>query len=293
MGTTTVETSAAEVLRNVEAAQDRGQLEPHQPRQTLSRSNQSPGMTQGAQPVAPQIVGTSSPMEEMGPLFGALAKAQGAFGRIERTLTARIQSRKGEGSSFTYDYAPLSEVMDAVRPALAANELALSHFPATRLGGSATAVTVRTLLAHSSGKAMWCDITLASVTNEPKDIGSAITYASRYAVMALLGVSPDYDDDGAAASGREQVTTPRGQPAPQPAKAKGGEKEKVAAIQAGKVANEQAWKVKTSAGRDVYTSDQMMVDALRRALQDGTPVTLVTESREIAKRTYTWLVEIA
>jgi hypothetical protein len=60
------------------------------------------------------------------------------------------------------------------------------------------------------------------VKNDPQGLGSAITYARRYSLMAIVGIAPD-DDDGEAAMGREkannlQAMAERPQEKPKPEK---------------------------------------------------------------------------
>ncbi len=150
--------------------------------------------------------------DHIGEVFAALAKAQGSFGEIERTLRAKIKSDKAD---YSYDYAPLDEVLQAVRPALSENGLSLMQFPFAVQG----AVTVRTMLGHSSGGWFYNDLRVASDGNDARSIGSAITYARRYAVMSMLGVAPSVDDDGAASmpKGEPPRAGQRQQPPPQAA----------------------------------------------------------------------------
>lgn len=150
-------------------------------------------------------LGMSHP-DDMGEFFGAMAMAQSKFGNIERTLKAKINSRKGEGSSFGYEYAPLDEVLNAVRPALAGEGISVMQFPLTRQGS----VLVRTVLGHKSGKYLWNDCAVQSVSAAPQDVGSAITYARRYGLQSITGVFPDSDDDGARGHGRDQITVAAG-----------------------------------------------------------------------------------
>jgi hypothetical protein len=61
---------------------------------------------------------------------------------------------------------------------------------------------VTTLLAHKSGEFIRNDLTLPVDSLDPQAIGTAITYARRYALQALLGIAPEEgDDDAQAASG--------------------------------------------------------------------------------------------
>lgn len=94
-------------------------------------------------------------------------------------------------------YADLASVWDACREPLTKN--GLSVVQSTRMEGGA--VVVVTMLLHSSGEYISGEISLSPVKTDPQGHGSAITYARRYALAAMVGVSPE-DDDGNAGSGR-------------------------------------------------------------------------------------------
>lgn len=50
---------------------------------------------------------------------------------------------------------------------------------------------------HESGEWIEYDpIKMKPVKNDPQSIGSAITYAKRYALSAIFGITSDQDDDG-------------------------------------------------------------------------------------------------
>lgn len=136
-------------------------------------------------------------------LFDALSQAQGEFSEVERTLRANVTGKSrasGDAVSYSYDYAPLDEVLQAVRPALSKHGLSLQQFPAVGNGY----VIVRTLLGHKGGGWMMNDLRLPCDTGGPQAVGSGITFARRYSAMPILGVAPGYDDDGVAASGPRQ-----------------------------------------------------------------------------------------
>jgi hypothetical protein len=62
------------------------------------------------------------------------------------------------------------------------------------------AVVVTTLLAHASGEWIETRLAMGLESTDPQAIGSALTYARRYGLCALVGVAPgDVDDDAAAA----------------------------------------------------------------------------------------------
>lgn len=146
---------------------------------------------------------------DLAPLFAALAKAQGEFAEVHRSATVTIRPK--ESAPYTFSYAPLDEVLDAVRPALAKNGLWLGQ-PLSSTGGRHT---LRTILAHSSGASMMMTTEL-DARGDIKQLGSAITYMRRYTVQALLGVAAEEDDDGSAANGdgyeRTKSAAPKARP---------------------------------------------------------------------------------
>jgi len=104
-------------------------------------------------------------------------------------------------------YADLASVCDACLPHLSAQCIAVLQ----PVSANGPLVTVETILVHSSGEFIKSSLTLVayeatkgggfSPSDKPQSVGSAITYARRYSLSALVGVSAD-DDDGNAASGR-------------------------------------------------------------------------------------------
>lgn len=124
-------------------------------------------------------------------LYAALARAQGAFPPIPRDRTVRVQTKTG--GSYTFSYAPLDTILDKVRPALAANGLAL-----TQIFHGENLVTS---LLHEDGGTIESTLALPRQGSSWQEYGSAITYARRYTLVALLGIASEEDDDGNAASG--------------------------------------------------------------------------------------------
>jgi hypothetical protein len=97
-------------------------------------------------------------------------------------------------------YADLASVRDAVLPVLARHDLAVLQLPCEL--DNAAALT--TLLTHTSGEWVETTIKLRPVRNDPQGVGSALTYARRYALQAIAGVAAEDDDDGNAAGRREK-----------------------------------------------------------------------------------------
>jgi len=62
---------------------------------------------------------------------------------------------------------------------------------------------VTTLLMHTSGEWIEGKIKLKPVKSDPQGMGSAITYARRYAYQSIIGLAAD-DDDANDASGKDK-----------------------------------------------------------------------------------------
>lgn len=131
--------------------------------------------------------------ESIKELATALSKAQAEIkGASKDTQNMYFKSR----------YADLASVWDACRDALTKNGLAVSQFPSA----DGPKVTVETILMHESGEWISRDLTITAKEDSPQAIGSAVTYARRYALAAVAGVAPE-DDDGEAAEGRRVKDT--------------------------------------------------------------------------------------
>jgi ERF superfamily len=135
-------------------------------------------------------------------LFAALAKAQG-----------EIQSAKKDSLNphFKSKYADLASVWDACREPLSRNELSVVQVVRMSQGQ----LVLRTILGHSSGEeAPYSDFPILAQRQDSQSIGSAMTYARRYSLAALVGVAPE-DDDGEGA-GRSDGSSVKPQPAKPP-----------------------------------------------------------------------------
>lgn len=145
--------------------------------------------------------------ESVGNLAAALSAAQGEFEPCKRTAVNPF---------FKSKYSPLDEVVAATQPALTKNGIAVSQQVVTN--GTMQLVTY---LMHKSGEFIGGTYPIAPTKNDPQGIGSALTYARRYALMAALGV-PAEDDDGQQVSApvKSAPVAAKPQPKPTPAPAK-------------------------------------------------------------------------
>jgi len=109
-----------------------------------------------------------------------------------------IKSKKGHNSS----YAPLSTILDEIRPLL--KECGLSHSWRTSQSGSATTVTCRIThtMGHSEETALTAEPDDSGSKNSIQAVGSTVSYLQRYTLKSLLGLA-ESDDDGKSAAPAE------------------------------------------------------------------------------------------
>jgi len=124
------------------------------------------------------------------PLAKAFIAAQKAMEAVKKAAT---------NPAFKTKYADLSEVVEAVVPAL--NNAAVGVIQNPAFDGEW--VTVATTFLHESGSAVTSVLRLKPSKYDPQGVGSAITYGRRYSLLAMTGAAPE-DDDGNASSGPRQ-----------------------------------------------------------------------------------------
>ena len=122
--------------------------------------------------------------ETIGKLTLALSKVQ-----------AQLKPAKENSKNpfFKSSYADLGAVWDSVRKLLAENELAIIQMP-TDVGG------LTTILSHSSGEYISSTMYIPS-KEDAHGVGSAISYARRYALASVVGVVTGDDDGNGAVKG--------------------------------------------------------------------------------------------
>lgn len=137
-----------------------------------------------------KIMEHKSQSEEIKDLVAALSKAQGM---MKPAIFNRVNPH------FKNRYADFTSCMDSCRDPLSNNGLSVMQYCET-INDKLMLVT---MLAHISGQWIKSYFPLSPKSMESQAVGSAMTYAKRYSLSALLGiVSDDEDDDGEASHGR-------------------------------------------------------------------------------------------
>ena len=127
----------------------------------------------------------------------------------------RMQATKdGKNPHFRSDYMTLDGIINTVKPILAEVDIGVIQSITT----ADRDVTCTTVLLHTSGQSIVGTATVHADKDTPQGFGSAITYARRYGIAALLGIADCEDDDGnaAEAASKKKVSTPKPKPKVEP-----------------------------------------------------------------------------
>lgn len=164
---------------------------------------------QPARPTPPPVTTPETtedvPVARMSPSITRFAPA---FVQVQMALRPVVKN--ASNPHFGNNFADLASILEEALPILNANGFALLQFP-TGDGGK---LGLLSMLVHESGEFISAGMPLVPEKNNPQGEGSAITYGRRYAACAILGIRTA-DDDGEAASGRDDRPVPARNPQPQ------------------------------------------------------------------------------
>lgn len=129
---------------------------------------------------------------EIGELASALASAQAELSPA---------AKNAQNPHLKNRYADIAAVYEAIRETLPKHGLSVSQI----IMPHESKARVRTLLMHKSGQWLASECLMPLDRNGgPQGMGSAITYARRYSLSAIVGVVSEDDDDAEAAQPRRQ-----------------------------------------------------------------------------------------
>ncbi len=207
----------------------------------------------------------------------ALAAALVAAQRVVTTA-----KRDSTNPHYGSRYADLASVWEACRDPLTSHGIAVVQIPSA----DGNRVTVTTLLVHASGARLEGALTMTAKDASPQAIGSAITYARRYALMAMVGIAPE-DDDGEAAqpartapAAEPRHETARPTPAPTPIRAEEiVDGLRVVGVEASptRKAGVTRYTVELSDGRRLTTIKDLLASVAQRARDAGAAVAVTTK----------------
>lgn len=136
--------------------------------------------------------------EQVNELFEALAKFQAQHRTLAHTRTVNA-------GKYSFDYTELHSVVEAIQPAF--SDLGLSHVqpPASYYipnaiqeeSGSRGIVIVQvvTIIGHRSGQWMRSVMGMPVTLPSAQEIGKAVSFARRYALLAAIGIASRAEED--------------------------------------------------------------------------------------------------
>lgn len=156
---------------------------------------------------------TTTTTQNLSELFAALAMARQEFGALTKSKSANITSDRGR--SYSYSYADLNDLIEATAAALAKHGLVIIQEPEVVVENGRQIVIINGCIAHKSGSVYHLrPLPLPVAGNTAQAVGSAISYARRYQMSAVLNLAAA-DDDGSEASNGTDATR-NGHPASVP-----------------------------------------------------------------------------
>lgn len=125
----------------------------------------------------------------------ALVKFQATCPEIPLDKEANYRTSKG---SIEYKYASLGSILRTIKEPLKDSGLAISH--------NVTDSGVVCILMHESGAFMQSNpVKILYDPSRPQTVGMALTYARRYSLSMVLGISAETDKDVEGISGDDPV----------------------------------------------------------------------------------------
>lgn len=121
--------------------------------------------------------------EKFDEVLPALHKARSMFVKVKKDR---------QNTHLKNKYATLDSVLDAITPALTDNDLMIMQDMVENDVNNK--IKVETTVIHVSGQWVKFYAELPIVKNDPQGVGSAFTYARRYALAAAFGLSQADDD---------------------------------------------------------------------------------------------------
>jgi hypothetical protein len=140
--------------------------------------------------------------------YAAMADFQRECPPILRSSTAQIATKSG--SRFSYSYANLAEIMSKIQPVMGRLGLSISFHTDQEQARVIAVCRVSHEMGHheESGKVGMPVPTADMGATEPQRVGIALTYAKRYALLAITGIAPQDEEDEDCSKDRAGVSMP-------------------------------------------------------------------------------------
>jgi hypothetical protein len=134
-----------------------------------------------------------------------------ALVEFQKDIPIITKDSTADTGKYSYDYASLDKITPLVFEKLSALDVVYTTAPTVREDGT---FVLRAKLIHAPSETeIAADYPLGNPNAPAQGIGSAVTYARRYALLAMTGIAPTGDDDdGAKASAETAKAAARPEP---------------------------------------------------------------------------------
>lgn len=129
-------------------------------------------------------------IDPMSQLYSAMVELQKVIQDPEKTETAKA-------GTFDFKYADLANILKMLRKDM--SELDLSLMQPTKVIDQQLVLITR--IAHVSGGFLESEYPVCSINEKPQVKGASLTYARRYALSSMIGISAVDDKDYQGANG--------------------------------------------------------------------------------------------
>ncbi len=126
------------------------------------------------------------------------ANIAAALAAFQAELPTIAKGKTGDAGTYKYAYAGIDDIHPVAMPLLGKHGLAFSSQPT--LMGDAFVLQYALLFEDGEGSIEGAYPLPDPTSTLPQKLGSAITYARRYAFCAVTGIAPGGDDDDAASA---------------------------------------------------------------------------------------------
>ena len=120
----------------------------------------------------------------------AFSKAQAEFKPLSKSMAAEFKTKSGH--LIAYSYAPMSDIKNAVMPALNRNGLAISHYEKSGNG----LVSVVTVITHEGGYSReWQSPAMVYDAKDARSMRRVVSSLRRYGTLNACGIEESSSDD--------------------------------------------------------------------------------------------------
>ncbi len=121
-----------------------------------------------------------------------ITELAGAMLKVQQAL--KPAAKDGQNNFTNSRYASLQSVIETCREALLANGIWLTQLPVQVDNGNLGLISK--IVHAESGQWQSSLLVMPLPKSDPQGYGSAMTYARRYGLAALIGIVTEHDDDG-------------------------------------------------------------------------------------------------